>query len=716
VAELLTIRPPAPLEIPTSARGSYVAKFLRVGESLTWNGYALFTVFSFPQGVESLFAFGGEVGQYLIVATRTDRGAGYYLNTLDGVARTFRVDSPLTQGSWPADPGEAAVGRWKRDARSDTGWAFDSWRTEEWNWTPEGFLFVAAATGQTVALDLVLARSRPDGAIIGVVYGPINQPPLPIPPCPLGYQWNPLTERCEPIVIEPPPPPPPIGDGDGDELTLAVALILRAINDLAALIAQQGGGDGAQGDCCNRVVLAISTVTAELGKVATAVSSLAGRGGGGDTTVNIDLTPLVTKVDELVRAFIDPQAPVVQGQQALIDCVCKWLEQISGALATTRDGKPVSVGDALADLAASQHVRPFVIDELVKSGIITAELAQQLGDKYGVEEIILILNGFVRFLYRSEETNIIRFVEWLQDVLKDTVRISLEVVTGLTIPPNIGAIDLFKAVVQTIVVAPTKLTAILEPLIPEIAEAWAPAIPAFLKLSEQVFGRAAAGAVNDLLAPLLSLKEVSPDEIPDVMQKVLGTAFGGAMMAKAVASLFHFIPWLNTTGLQQFAGIFGELAGFAIVINSVLSPEIDATLGTAGRRRANITHRPHEPGLRDGQTWFARNLIEEDAVHQIAALNGLPTQWEAAYRDSSYRRLSVLQIARLVQDVEFDPEEIRKELRSAGYSQQSIDRLLPILIRNSERAYKQSIISELVALAAEGLMNPAELDRQLEAL
>jgi hypothetical protein len=141
------------------------------------------------------------------------------------------------------------------------------------------------------------------------------QPTPPPPTCPDGQQWDPVQQKCVPIVSNPPPPTPCQFDGNApqDEVTEGLACINQNLASIAASLANLGaspgqGGGGVSDACCTNLVNALATATSELAAIATAISSSTPP----SVTTNIDLAPVTAALDALVAAVTnrEPEPPV----------------------------------------------------------------------------------------------------------------------------------------------------------------------------------------------------------------------------------------------------------------------------------------------------------------------------------------------------------------------------------------------------------------------
>jgi len=304
-------------------------------------------------------AVGDTPSAYILAVSRSDPHMGMAAVPVPGTLSQFwLVDVPTPAGSAPAPSGKALVGRWIQSIASQTGWAFQSWATADWDIYPDGHNLTSVAGG-SATLELVMARTTPDEVFVGIPYNPI-QGALPPPPAPPGSAGPPgeqdeVAECCA-------------------QITAALQALTTAVQAIAGIVASQGGGNQPPPPPIDLsgIIRELEALTKQTAEIAKCVCEIADH-----TTKVIDLSPLVEAIaalgSELVNA-LDRTPAAYEPQTEALRAAIQNIADTDANL--TPEVKRIA--DSMKDTYPAQDVASHdVIQWLNAHGLIDPALAQE---------------------------------------------------------------------------------------------------------------------------------------------------------------------------------------------------------------------------------------------------------------------------------------------------------------------------------------------------
>jgi hypothetical protein len=365
-APFLTVPASSMTGVPLSpgALFSTLVAFYRYIEGAGWvfDGWDYPSAGDYPSGYEYQ-QVGALPSAYIVVVARSDPQLGMCPVPIPGqLPEYWQVDMPTTPGSAPAPVNSTLVGTWGQSVDSTTGWAFESWSQNTWDYAPDGHQFNQDPNGQQT-LDLVFARTDPLGTVIGIPYNH-QQGSLPIP----APTQTSVTGSHGTITI-----------GEQDEVGACCTNIVTGLQALTTSVQAIAALVGAHtetvvkqqpANCCENIVAAISQVADGITKVVSELPNLAGK--------DVSLTGVVEALREMRAALASAIADMAAGAQsdtnALAEAIRGSQADASAQLKRIADAMPSSPP---APVQPDPWIQQFV-NLLVDQGALDPETAQLL--------------------------------------------------------------------------------------------------------------------------------------------------------------------------------------------------------------------------------------------------------------------------------------------------------------------------------------------------
>jgi len=508
-------------------------------------------------------------------------------------------------------------------------------------------------------------------------YIPPNPPPQEVVPgqngsCPQGYTLDPTSEMCVLQGTTPTPLPPggqPISgqpDPDGDEITDDLcAQIQTAAQTIASALQNQPGnqGGGDNGECCQNVVNAITSISTALASILAAIGP-----GGAGAAPPVDLTGVVAALDQLVAAVgaLTPAAPVD------LTGVVAALNQIATELA---GGSPVDLSgvvNALKQIFSTIDVPMPVYESLAQNGYIdTSDLQLLAPGEFG--------SGLIILLEKYGE----------KALLKLALAFGIDFSSGvpvLTPTANSVMSAIFAAIQAVLTFERNRVDDLLTPLVGAIVAALTPT-----------------------QSPALGEVFVDPDT-------VLADAATVTLNGELLATLANAIKESAGERIGRWVEIIGGILGLEELREVQVGPLIRNGIGAVAELRARALYQQSLPGAGEAATWLARGIIADADADTLMAYNGFGSSVRPWMKTAAYRPVSPRALATALQDTPFPAAQLQAILEDNAMSPANVQFMLGVLQYQSTKNVRNAYVTELLTAHARGVVGEDELNTALQAL
>jgi len=472
-----------------------------------------------------------------------------------------------------------------------------------------------------------------------------------------GYGGNP---NPQPPSTLPYPPAPNQGGDELEDCCNATATYLYFIAQ-AIQNWQGSSGSGTSDQCCQNVVAAIESV-------ATAVTNLpSSPSGGGGTTVNIDLTPVVTAIGQLVSAV----AAWPAAWTAAAGVLTAPLSNIAGAIANVQPTNVAGIVQALQNIFTTLDPPIGVYQQLQADGFISSEDLQLVGSgEFGSGLMVLFRKyGWNALTWASEYLGF----HWN------------------------GTKFVFKGYANTVGYDAEALMADT------------------LGASSTVLGPAIDGALAALITKLapngatsLGITGVDPGSI-------VSYSLGPYLVMQLTTFVLNYLCVGGTEQLSKIADRMARLLGLDDIHQAQIAPLIRNGIAAAAELQAKKIYRQTNPGAGAAANWEARGLIDDGSATTIMQFGGLQDSLIAIEKTAAYHGVQPRQIIRLMESGLFTSSDLTDELTFSGMrptSQARVQLMAPYLATQSQRAQLRSAIEEAYVA---GLLSDTDLTSQLDS-
>ena len=516
----------------------------------------------------------------------------------------------------------------------------------------------------------------------GQVWDPITNKCIPVvnppPPqtCPPGQVWDPITNKCIPVVNPPPPtmqpcwptPNPEQGDELQDGLNCIeqnLAIIATAIPQIIALLGNPGdGGQPANPDpvTCTQLTAQVALVTAELAQIATNIATAAAAGGP-----PVDLTAVVSAIDNLIK--IVSTFPGAGAANA--ELIASRLEGISRAISTAPGTDVSGIVDQLMTIAGQGDVPQATLDAMAAQGLISSADLQTLQGAPWSKVIS----------YVTSSAPVRAIEKYITRAGADADTVAGELATLLAPAGNwaekvaVGGMTFERNLVQ----------AAITPLLTAVLSALKPG------------GRTSLGVIG-----------VNPDQvIADV-----ATVGINIFIATSLIGLIREGP---AEQIAHMAELTLGLLGFEELKEVQIGPLVREGIGLIAERQAKAIFQQELPGTSAMQGYVAMGLMDPTRAKALSLLNGTSDELYPIMLAGAYRGLNPRQMLRLIETGLFSDAQIQDELTFAAMrpvSQARMRQAAPYLATATQRS---ALLSELQSAAVAGLLSDQDLLAQVDA-
>ena len=213
------------------------------------------------------------------------------------------------------------------------------------------------------------------------------------------------------------------------------------------------------------------------------------------------------------------------------------------------------------------------------------------------------------------------------------------------------------------------------------------------------------------------LGPVTPGDAFPLAKKFIEEAFKNGLRARIISILLEKAgDQVKNLGVQQIAGLVGDLSGFSQLSESIHGTQLKAAVARPVEYQINAQTRTRL--LSPGETIESaiERKISLDEQREILRFHGYTEHHIDIIQKTMWQDPRLREIILLASDSSVDEDDIRHWLLEAGYDDTDIDRFTPIVIQQSNRGHRQALTSEIMINLGEGFLDDEDAEEQFDRL
>ena len=496
--------------------------------------------------------------------------------------------------------------------------------------------------------------------------------------CPVNYTYDDNTGLClytppststtqpstglTPIVpgqpASPTLPAPPAPQPGGDELTdccNATATYLYYIASSILSLASQGGTtQGSQGQCCQNIVNALTTIGTAIQAIPAAIPAPA-------ASSPVDLTGVVAILTSIQTTLAQLDQDGNTNAAALTAAVANIGNAIANAPPTDVSG----IVSELAQLVTQGDVPQSVIDYLASSGYISGSDAQVISGAPWAEVIVTV--------FRTWGWNALL---WVASWVGITWNGSTWALSGL----GEGIANLISQAISS------ALTAGAAPLLPEIQ-----------------------GLVDGVASVLQPAGAVSLGNIGVNPDAVLAKTLAPALILNGVALVGSYLGWEISESLEKYVDWASALVGLEELKDVLIGSLFRNGIVKVTDMQTRALFRQEMPSTERMYQWAAAGWFSADRAAALAPYNGTPAELIPAIQNASYTNMPARLLQRLFDSPTFSQSDLQRILVEHGMRPQDITDYMNALPYLSTQPQRTQLVATYEKAYIAGLLSDGDL-------
>jgi len=213
------------------------------------------------------------------------------------------------------------------------------------------------------------------------------------------------------------------------------------------------------------------------------------------------------------------------------------------------------------------------------------------------------------------------------------------------------------------------------------------------------------------------LGPVTPGQAFPLAKRFIEDAFKNGLRARIISILLEKAgDQVKNLGVQQIAGLVGDLSGFSQLSEAIHGTQLKAAVARPVEYQINAQTRTRL--LSPGETIESaiERKISLDEQREILRFHGYTEHHIDIIQKTMWQDPRLREIILLASDSSVDEDDIRHWLLEAGYDDTDIDRFTPIVIQQSNRGHRQALTSEIMINLGEGFLDDEDAEAQFDRL
>lgn len=236
--------------------------------------------------------------------------------------------------------------------------------------------------------------------------------------------------------------------------------------------------------------------------------------------------------------------------------------------------------------------------------------------------------------------------------------------------------------------------------------------PALAGLFQPIFKTMLGGIKTNVQAA----GEVAPTSGFAVAEQFLSQAAINGMHAHHLAELFEMIPYTKHFGMNMLPAFLADMAGFGQIANQTWGRAVGEGVGRAAGYEINASMRSRIPNeaLLEQMVFEGQMSEQEQAV--LLAFHGYSDRYIQAMQAIQYREPNLRQLSSLAADASMEPAQVDAWLREGGFSPADAQRLTPIVMQQSMRTERGTLVTEVMSNLRNGFISEQDAEIYFDRL
>jgi hypothetical protein len=222
--------------------------------------------------------------------------------------------------------------------------------------------------------------------------------------------------------------------------------------------------------------------------------------------------------------------------------------------------------------------------------------------------------------------------------------------------------------------------------------------------------------LNDAKNAVLALGETKPKDGFANAKILLSKAAINGMRAHHRASAMEMIPYAKELGMHTVSAFMANMAGFNQIANNIWGTAIQQAVGRPAGYELNAVTRSRIPdvGMLE-QMVFEREMTEEEQA-VLLAYHGFNDDYIARIQRIQYREPNLRQLSSLAADASMTETQVANWLQEGGFHARDVALLTPIVMQQSMRAERGTLVTEVMSNLRAGLLDEADAELYFDRL
>lgn len=404
----------------------------------------------------------------------------------------------------------------------------------------------------------------------------------------------------------------------------------------------------------------------------------------------------IDSIDKTLQEFApggkhDHAAPAFPDYKAELECICEAIR----ALARTEPAVDVKqIVDALKKLSDDNQAPETWTKALIDTGAVPPAIAQLMQGTTWLQTLSAgaheIGAAFGWVLREEAEAG-----EWLfNHIIKPVASVVMQLAKAFLAGADPGAM-----------IAGQEAATIAKTLANWVDEALQATIGAAVGEMITLY-EADIGAINTSTLSGTNL----------ATQKLLTRSLEFGVVAHCIAYMME-LPFFNKLmGFKELAALVAEYSGFKEVVTQSHRPFLMASLGRPAIYNSNREYQTALPPTATADAWYARRILDEQAMLHVRRSFGFPTSWDTIMNRAALKPISPFVLRTLYVDRPVDKQQLRQVLEDNSYNEADISMLVDAFEYLSMNTVRNAYVAELQAAYTKGVVSEEEMHTALDDL
>jgi len=211
--------------------------------------------------------------------------------------------------------------------------------------------------------------------------------------------------------------------------------------------------------------------------------------------------------------------------------------------------------------------------------------------------------------------------------------------------------------------------------------------------------------------------EVPPEKAFEAAQIFLTDAIKAGSKAHMLGLMWELIgPPGKALGVTQLSGLVAELAAFGPIAQGTWGRAITSGVGAPAEQQVNSIMRPTLPSEGQLAQWAVKRKLNVLSMQQALRYHGYSERWIEMINATMWTDPSLREITLLASDASVSEFEVAHWLEQAGFEDNDVALLGPVVMQQSVRGQRQALTAEVLVNLKEGFLSEEDGEAQLDGM